>query len=156
MRPHPVNCSKAFAAGRALALALLCPAATLCAADFRSVTDATILYDAPAVRGKKLYVAPRGMPLEAIVINEAWVRVRDKSGDLMWIERKFVSDKRTVIANAPTVAVREQASDSAKAVITIAQDVVLDLLEAPSSGWVKVRHRDGASGFVAINQVWGL
>ena len=34
--------------------------------------------------------------------------------------------------------------------------VVLDLLEAPSSGWVKVRHRDGATGFVAINQVWGL
>ena len=157
MRPHPVNCSKAlFAAGRALALALLGAAAPLSAADFRSVTDATILYDAPAVRGKKLYVAPRGMPLEAIVVNEAWVRVRDKSGDLMWIERKFVSDKRTVIANAPTVAVREQASDSAKAVITIAQDVVLDLIEAPSSGWAKVRHRDGAGGFVAINQVWGL
>lgn len=141
---------------RTLALALLCAAAPLWAADFRSVTDATVLYDAPAIRGKKLYVAPRGMPLEAIVINEAWVRVRDKSGELSWIERKFLSDKRTVIANAPTVVVREQASDSAKAVITVAQHVVFDLIEAPSSGWVKVKHRDGATGFVAINQVWGL
>ena len=126
------------------------------AADFRSVTDATILYDAPAIRGKKLYVAPRGMPVEAVVSNEGWVRVRDKTGELAWIERKFLSDKRTVIANAPSVVVREQASDSARAVITVAQDVVLELVEAPASGWARVKHRDGAAGFVAIGQVWGL
>ena len=28
--------------------------------------------------------------------------------------------------------------------------------DKPADGWVKVRHRDGASGFVRINQVWGL
>ena len=126
------------------------------AADFRSVTEATVLYDAPAARGKKLYVAPRGMPLEAVIVNEAWVRVRDKSGELTWIERKFLSDRRTVIANAPTVVVREQANHSSRAVITVTQDVVLDLVDPPSSGWAKVKHRDGATGFVAINQVWGL
>ena len=131
-------------------------AAPAWAADFRSVTEATVLYDAPAVRGRKLYVAPRGMPLEAVIVNEAWVRVRDKSGELTWIERKFLSDKRTVIANAPTVAVREQANDGARAVITVSQDVVLDLLAAPSSGWARVRHRDGATGYVPITQVWGL
>ena len=126
------------------------------AADFRSVTEAAILYDAPAIRGKKLYVAPRGMPVEAVVSNEAWVRVRDKTGELAWIERRYLTDKRTVIANAPAVTVREQASDNAKAVITVAQDVVLELVEAPASGWARVKHRDGAAGFVAIGQVWGL
>ena len=141
--PKAAKCAFAFA------LALLYAAAPVSAADFRSVTDATVLYDAPAIRGKKLYVAPRGMPLEVIVVNEAWVRVRDKSGELSWIER-------TVSANAPTVVLREQASDSARAVITVTQHVVFDLIEAPSSGWAKVKHRDGATGFVAINQVWGL
>ena len=126
------------------------------AADFRSVTEATILYDAPAVRGKKLYVAPRGMPVEAVVANESWTRVRDRTGELAWIERKFLTEKRTVIATALSVVVREQANESARAVITVAQDVVLDLVEPPSSGWVKVKHRDGATGFVAISQVWGL
>lgn len=126
------------------------------AADFRSVAEATVLYDAPAVRGKKLYVAPRGMPLEAVIVNEAWVRVRDKSGELTWIERKFLSDKRTVIANTPIVVVREQANDGARVVITVTQDVVLDLADPPSSGWARVKHRDGATGFVAISQVWGL
>ncbi len=126
------------------------------AADFRSVASAAILYDAPAVRGKKLYVAPRGMPLEAVVINEAWVRVRDKSGELAWIERRFLSEQRTVITTVPSAVVREQASDAARPVITVAQDVVLELLEPPASGWARVKHRDGATGFVAISQVWGL
>jgi SH3-like domain-containing protein len=130
--------------------------APVAAADFRAVTDAAILYDAPAVRGKKLYVAPRGMPVEVVVSNEGWARVRDKSGELAWIERKFLSEKRTVIANAPAVVVREQASDNARVVITVAQDVVLELVDPPSSGWAKVKHRDGATGFVAIGQVWGL
>ncbi len=140
----------------AVAMATALTSAAASAADFRSVTDATILYDAPAVRGKKLYVAPRGMPVEAVVINEAWVRVRDKTGEMTWIERKFLSEKRTVITTTPSVAVREQASDSAKAVITVAQDVVLELVEPPASGWARVKHRDGAAGFVAISQVWGL
>ena len=136
--------------------ALVFAAGQSAAADFRAVSDATILYDAPAVRGKKLYVAPRGMPVEVVVTNEGWARVRDKSGELAWIERKFLSEKRTVIASAPAVAVREQASDSAKAVIMVAQDVVLELVDPPSSGWARVKHRDGATGFVAIGQVWGL
>ena len=141
---------------RTAALLALLASAAAGAADFRSVTEATVLYDAPAVRGKKLYVAPRGMPLEAVVVNEAWVRVRDKTGELTWIERRYLTEKRTVVANLPTVVVREQANESAKAVITVTQDVVLDLVEAPSSGWARVKHRDGATGFVAISQVWGL
>jgi SH3-like domain-containing protein len=135
---------------------LMVAAGAAAAADFRSVTEAAVLYDAPAIRGKKLYVAPRGMPVEAVVTTEGWVRVRDKAGDLAWIERKFLTEKRTVIASAPGVAVREQANDNAKAVITVAQDVVLELVDPPASGWVRVKHRDGATGFVAISQVWGL
>ena len=151
------SAARAVAGLLAAAVVLLAAGGSVAhAADFRSVTDATILYDAPAIRGKKLYVAPRGMPVEAVVSNEGWVRVRDKTGELAWIERKFLSDKRTVIANAPSVVVREQASDSARAVITVAQDVVLELVEAPASGWARVKHRDGAAGFVAIGQVWGL
>ena len=162
-RCAPGSVAVAAAAARAAVVTLVSVAALAAltstaatAADFRSVTDATILSDAPAVRGKRLYVAPRGMPLEAVVINEAWVRVRDRTGELTWIERKFLSEKRTVIATAPNVIVREQARESAKPVMTVAQDVVLDLVEPPASGWVRVKHRDGATGFVAIGQVWGL
>lgn len=125
-------------------------------AEFRSISEAAVMYDAPAVRSKKLFVAPRGMPVEVVIANEGWMRVRDKAGDLAWVERKFLSDKRTVVASPATVAVRERADDAAKPVVTVAQDVVLDLLEGPASGWVKVRHANGATGFVRVGQVWGL
>ena len=39
---------------------------------------------------------------------------------------------------------------------TIFNPVVLELLEAVPGGWVKVRHRDGQSGFLKAPQVWGL
>jgi hypothetical protein len=35
------------------------------------------------------------------------------------------------------------------------QGVALEVMEHGSSGWLKVRHRDGQSGFVKISQVWG-
>ena len=36
--------------------------------DYRAVGDSpAILYDAPSLRAKKLFVAPRGMPLEVVV-----------------------------------------------------------------------------------------
>ncbi len=35
-------------------------------------------------------------------------------------------------------------------------DVLLQLIEPAADGWVKVRHRDGAQGYVRVSQVWGL
>ncbi|MEP6702751.1 MAG: SH3 domain-containing protein, partial [Betaproteobacteria bacterium] len=34
--------------------------------------------------------------------------------------------------------------------------VLLELVEPPVSGWVKVRHRDGQTGYVNISQIWGV
>ena len=36
------------------------------------------------------------------------------------------------------------------------KNVSLDYLEAAPGGWIKVRHRDGQSGYVRANQVWGI
>jgi len=35
------------------------------------------------------------------------------------------------------------------------KDVVFEWLENSSNGWVKVRHRNGQSGYVKTNQIWG-
>jgi hypothetical protein len=34
--------------------------------------------------------------------------------------------------------------------------VILDLVEAGATGWVRVRHRDGTTGFARIGQLWGV
>ena len=148
-----------LACGFALSLLLGgAPVSAQKAVEYRAVGDApAILYDAPAVRGKKLFVAPRGMPFEVVVAIEGWLKVRDRAGDMAWIERRQVSDRRTVVSVA-AAQVRDKPEENATVVLEVAGDVVLDLVEAARAtpGWIRVRHRDGASGFVRISQIWGV
>ncbi|MFN0159626.1 MAG: SH3 domain-containing protein [Burkholderiales bacterium] len=143
----------------ALAAALACVPTALAqkSLDFRSAGEVAVLYDAPSQRGKKLFVAPRGMPFEVVVSVEGWLKVRDRAGDMAWIERKLVSESRSVVATV-LAAVRERPDESAPTLFSVAPDVTLELIEAPGAGaaWARVRHRDGTSGFVRSNQVWGL
>jgi SH3-like domain-containing protein len=61
-----------------------------------------------------------------------------------------------VIARA-NATVRSAAQDGAEVVFQAERGVVLELAEpAPAPGWVRVRHRDGSSGYVRAAEVWGL
>lgn len=137
----------AGAAGNALAL------------DYRSVNEAAVLFDAPSQKAKPLFVIASGTPVEVVVSLDAWVKVRDQKGDLAWIERRQLADKRTLQVRAGGAQVRVEASDNAKLAFEAETDVVLELLESGQNvplGWARVRHRDGAQGFVKASQVWGL
>ncbi|MES2103334.1 MAG: SH3 domain-containing protein, partial [Pseudomonadota bacterium] len=47
------------------------------ALEFKAVgASPVILYDAPSTKGGKLYVAPRGMPVEVILTYGTWSKVR--------------------------------------------------------------------------------
>ena len=139
------------AAGLGFALLAL-PAQAL---DFRSVGDqAAVLYDAPSARSNKLYVVSRGYPLEVIVAVEGWIKVRDASGGLAWIEAKQLTDKRTVMVKVPVAEVRVKPDDSAPVAFQAQQNVLLELVNV-SGGWIQVRHRDGGTGYVRAQQVWG-
>ena len=143
---------------RAVAALLLFALTGLAAAgEFRSIAEnGTPMYDAPSVRAKKLFVASRLYPVEIVINIDNWVKVRDQAGDLTWVEKKALSEKRTVIAIAPVADVRQAASDQAAVVFQVQQGVALDVAETPSSGWIKVRHADGLTGYVKISQVWGI
>ncbi|MEO8937713.1 MAG: SH3 domain-containing protein [Burkholderiaceae bacterium] len=127
------------------------------AADYKSVgNDPAILYDAPTLRGIRIGIAPRGMPVEVIVSQNDWTRIRDSSGGLAWVEKKALVDKRTVVTTDPRpVDVRVSADDGAVVAYRVQPGVLLDLASPPSAGWVGVRHRDGQSGFVRVGSVWG-
>jgi SH3-like domain-containing protein len=144
--------------GLALLFALSAAAA---GADFRSTSEAAVLYDAPSVKGKPLFVLGRDYPLEVIVTVEGWLKVRDAGGTVAWVERKSVSERRMVVIRAPVAEIVASPDPSAPVVFRAEQNVVLELVEpaqgaAPTPGWVRVRHRDGQTGFVRIGQVWGL
>jgi SH3-like domain-containing protein len=126
------------------------------AADFRSVTEnAAVLYDAPSAKAKKLYVIGRSYPVEVIVVVEGWIKIRDASGELAWIESKGLSERRTVMVKTPLADIRQAADDQAPLVFQAEQSVLLDLVELTGTGWARVTHRDGQSGYVKLSQVWG-
>ena len=139
------------------ALMLVVLAAPVGAAEFRSIAESgTLMYDAPSVKAKKLFVASRSYPVEVVVNVEAWVKVRDQAGDLSWVEKKALSEKRTVIVTAPFADVRQSAGEQSPLVFQAQQGVALEVAEPQAGAWLKVRHADGQTGFVKINQVWGL
>jgi SH3-like domain-containing protein len=143
---------------RIVAASLLSVAATSALAiDYRSVeVPAAILYDSPSQKGKKLYLIRAQTPVEAVVRLEGWVKVRDAEGTLAWIEARNLGERRTLVVTAPRAEIRESDKAEAPVVATLDKWVVVDFIEAASPGWAKVRHRDGATGFVRSTQVWGL
>lgn len=147
--------SAARLAGFGLIASLL--AAPAWALEFLSVAEAgAVMYDAPSQKAKPVFLAARGTPVEVVVSLEGWLKVRDASGDIAWIEKRDLIEKRMLIVTARSAEVRSQADAGAPLVFEAEKDVVLELVEAGPPGWAKVRHRDGQSGFVRVNQVWGL
>lgn len=138
----------------AVAATMLAPVAS--AADFKSVGAApAIMYDAPSEKGRKVFIAPRGMPVEVVLSYGDWTKVRDVSGDLSWVEAKSLDARRHVVVNVAGGKVRGAADEASPVVFTADRGVLLELAEPISSGWIKVKHRDGQGGFIRASEVWG-
>ena len=126
------------------------------ALEYLSIADnAVIMYNAPSIKADKLYVVSRYLPVEAIVRVEGWIKVRDSSGTLSWVEQKAISGKRFVVVIKQQAQVYQAADINSTLLFLAQKDVVFEWLENSSNGWVKVRHRDGQSGYVKTTQIWG-
>jgi len=124
--------------------------------DYVSVADnAAILYDAPSLKAKKIFVVSRYLPLEQVVNLDNWVKVRDSSGGLAWIEKRALSNRHFVAVTAALAAIRQAPEEKAAVLAQIKQHVALEWLENTGTGWIKVRHLDGATGYVKTTEVWG-
>lgn len=127
------------------------------ALEFRSVAaNKAVLYDAPSTEAKKLYLISSGYPVEVIVNLGEWIKIRDHFGTLSWVQSKQLSAKRTALIVGEQTELKQADEDNAPLVATLEKDVVVDVVAAPAkSGWIKVKHRDGLTGFVRSTAVWG-
>lgn len=137
-------------------LAFLLASGSAAALDYRSLAEPAVMYDAPSIKAQPLFVVARYTPVEVVVALEGWLKVRDATGGLAWIEKRAVAESRTLLVSAARAQVRSQAEANASLVFEAEKGVVLELIEAAPPGWAKVKHRDGQAGFVRANQVWGL
>jgi len=138
------------------ALAGLLVSANAAALEFKSVTEpAAILYDAPSTKAQKLFILSPGYPVEVVVKVEGWTKVRDDTGEFAWIENSRLSERHTVMVKVSSAEARQAANESSPVVFTAEKSVFLELVDL-AAGWAKVRHNDGATGFIKVSQLWGL
>ena len=137
-------------------LPFACAAAGLGPSDFRSLAEPAILYDAPSKQSKPLFVIQRHTPVEVVVNIDRWTKVREPAGSLLWVERRVLAEKRTAIITAARADIRQRPDSAAPLAFEAVKDVVIELVDKPADGWVKVKHRDGSAGYIRVNQIWGL
>ena len=64
--------------------------------SLRSGHRPLILYDAPSLKARKLFILNQGYPVELVVTLEGWYKVRDAAGELAWVEAKNLSTRKMV------------------------------------------------------------
>jgi SH3-like domain-containing protein len=127
------------------------------AGEMRSVvSEAAILYDAPSVKAKKLYIVKKFTPLEVLVSLDGMSKVREAEGSIAWIDKKQLGETRTVAVITNQAEIRQTPEANSPVLTTAEKWVALELQELPANGWARVKHRDGASGFIRSTQVWGI
>ena len=126
------------------------------ALEFKTIGAPVVLFDAPSLKGGKLYVAPRGMPVEVILTYGTWSKVRDMSGDLSWVESKDLVARRNVIVRVTNAKVRVMPDENSALMFSADKNVLLELAESTAGGWIKVKHRDGQMGYIKLSDVWGV
>lgn len=123
--------------------------------EYRSVVvDKAILYDAPSERAGKKFLLSRYSPAEVVVNLGNWIKIRDRSGGLYWTPSKNLGTARTVVVIANLADVRQAPDANAPIVFQAERDVALELVEIRGA-WLKVKHRDGQTGYVLASQMWG-
>jgi SH3-like domain-containing protein len=125
-------------------------------ADYRSVNEAaTVLYDAPSTKAKRLFVLGAGYPLEVMVSVEGWIKVRDAGGSIGWVEARALGTKRTVQVKPAVAEVRASPEAGAPVVFKVARGVLLEWVETVPGGWTRVRHAEAGQGFLPSGELWG-
>lgn len=141
------------------AAALLAGLAALSAsaAEYRSLGErAAVLFDAPSLKADRIFVASRGYPFEVLVKLDQWTKVRDAGGEVAWVENKSLGERRNAVVSVPVADIRALPDAGSAIVFEAYKQVLLEVIELPAGGWVKVRHRDGQEGFARVAHLWGV
>jgi SH3-like domain-containing protein len=133
------------------------PSATpVTGALFAAIGDKpAIVYDAPSAKAQKTFILSRLYPVEVLVKLEKWVKIRDASNMVGWVESIALGTTRTVQVSANSAEIRAMPNPNATIVFEATRQVVLETTGPAVNGWIPVRHRDGQTGYVSKSQVWG-
>jgi len=104
-----------------------------------------------------LYEYGKGFPLMVVTKKGDWVKVKDFEKDSGWIHKSLLIKKRQMVvkvASRGKINIRSGPGTKYKKIGEAYYGVIFDSL-LTKSGWVKVRHETGLTGWVKRDLLWG-
>jgi SH3-like domain-containing protein len=100
------------------------------------------------------WVLKKGYPLQVIGKKGRWYRVRDFEGDTGWVYAPLTGRTPHLVVKRDKINLRSGPGTRYRIVAQAGRGVVFRTLKR-GKGWVKVRHENGVTAWVARHLLWG-
>jgi SH3-like domain-containing protein len=113
----------------------------------------------PSTSDPIIWELGKGFPLKVVGSKGRWYKVSDFENDVGWIYKNLVSRKPHLIVKVnknskDQINIRSGPGTSYQVVGKAQYGVVFETLQR-KSGWVKVRHETGFTGWIKRSLLWG-
>ena len=102
----------------------------------------------------------KGLPVRVIAETEEWRRIEDPDGTKVWVHKRMIESKRTVITRPlnignqrKVVILYRSPADNSRIMATMNQGVIAEII-AISPGWRRIR-AGRYVGWARANELWG-
>ncbi len=102
----------------------------------------------------------KGLPVRVIAETEEWRRIEDPDGAKVWVHKRMLDSKRTIITRPINIGGRQRivtlyrnADDTSRIVATMNQGVIAEII-AVSPGWRRIK-AGRYIGWARANELWG-
>lgn len=108
----------------------------------------------PGTNYSILWELGQGYPLMVIGRQGSWLKVRDFENDEGWVYQPLMGKTPHLVVKERIVNIRSGPGTRFRMVGQAKYGVVLRTMER-GSGWVKVQHENGLTGWVSRSLLWG-
>ena len=113
----------------------------------------------PSTSSPIIWELGKGFPLKVVGSKGSWYKVSDFENDVGWIYKNLVSRKPHLIVKVnknskDQINIRSGPGTKYQVVGKAQYGVVFETLQR-KSGWVKVRHETGFTGWIKRSLLWG-
>lgn len=108
----------------------------------------------PGTNYSILWELGKGYPLMILDRQGEWLKVRDFEDDEGWVYSPLVGRTPHLVVKVDIANIRSGPGTDYRLVGQARYGVVLQTVER-SSGWVKVRHENGLTGWISRDLLWG-
>ena len=96
----------------------------------------------------------KGLPVEIIEEFDTWRRVRDRDGDVGWVQQGLLSGKRTALILDEPRTIRAEPAGGAKPVAILNPGVVARIIECLDNDWCRLEIQ-GKRGWLRRDEFFG-